>query len=177
MNSVIVCESWFGNTHRIAEAVTAELAEIGEATLLAVEDDIPPLDDVDLLVVGAPTHVHGMSSTMSRKAALDQSEQEGGEPGRGARGWLEELPSVESGRAAAFDTRAHKPELLVGSAAKGIAKRLRRHGFTLVAPPESFFVVGSDGPLEDGEVERAHEWARELARVVEAGRAVAKGVA
>ena len=69
-------------------------------------------------------------------------------------------------RAAAFDTRAHKPALLVGSAAKGIARRLRERGYVLAAEPESFFVEGTPGPLEEGELERAAEWGRKLANEV-----------
>jgi dienelactone hydrolase len=64
---------------------------------------------------------------------------------------------------AVFDTRAHKPELLVGSAAHGVARRLQRQGYRLIVEPESFFVQGTPGPLEDGELERAAEWAEALA--------------
>ena len=56
---------------------------------------------------------------------------------------------------------------LTGSAAKGIAKRLRHHGFEPVAEPESFFVHGTEGPLKDGELERAAAWARALGDQVE----------
>jgi hypothetical protein len=59
-----------------------------------------------------------------------------------------------------FDTRADKPALLVGSAAHGMARRLRHRGYRLVAEPESFFVEGTSGPLEAGELERAAEWAK-----------------
>jgi hypothetical protein len=33
----------------------------------------------------------------------------------------------------------------------------------MVVPAESFFVTGSEGPLEDGELERAGAWTRDLA--------------
>lgn len=131
-------------------------------------DEPPPsLDGVDLLVVGAPTHVHGMSSAMSRRSALEQKGEEGPQR-RGVRGWLRELPEVEGCRAAAFDTRIDKSVVLVGSAARGIAKRLSRHGFELVAPARSFFVRDSEGPLEDGELERARRWAQQVAAEVPA---------
>lgn len=165
MRSVIVCESWFGNTELVARAVAEELARYGQAELLSVSDEVEALGEVGLLVVGAPTHVHGMSSAMSRKSALEQAKSTA-DPGPGVRGWLKALPEVEGVRAAAFDTRIDKPVALVGSAAKGIGKRLRRHGFELVAPPESFFVLDADGPLADGELERAAAWARSLAATV-----------
>ena len=65
--------------------------------------------------------------------------------------------------AAAFDTRIDKPPALTGVAARGIAKRLGRRGWKLVAEPESFFVEDSEGPLADGELERAREWGKALA--------------
>jgi dienelactone hydrolase len=67
---------------------------------------------------------------------------------------------------AAFDTRANKPVLLVGSAARGIARRLRDRGYRLAIEPQSFFVEGTPGPLEEGELERASEWGRTLANEV-----------
>ena len=69
-------------------------------------------------------------------------------------------------RFAAFDTRAKKPVLLVGSAARGIARRMRERAYTPAVEPESFFVEGTPGPLEEGELERAQEWGRRLASEV-----------
>jgi flavodoxin len=163
MRSVVVCESWFGNTDKVAQAITDELARHGEAKLVSVGERPGELEQIDLLVVGGPTHAHGMSSSMTRRGALEQAHGEPEDAGPGVRGWLKELPKVDRGMAAAFDTRIEKPTVLVGSAAKGIGKRLRRHGFELVAPPESFFVLDSEGPLKDGELERATAWAEQLA--------------
>jgi hypothetical protein len=161
MRSLVVYESWFGNTQHVAEKIALALQEEGEVKLLTVDDDVPPLDDVDLLVVGAPTHVHGVSGKRSREAALDQGGF--GEAGRGVRGFIEELPNgVRGPHVAAFDTRAHKPVLLAGSAARGIARRLREHGHELAVEPESFFIEGTPGLLEKGELERAMEWGRSL---------------
>jgi hypothetical protein len=163
MRSCVVYESWFGNTRRVAEEIAAALAPEGEVELVSAQEPVPPLDDVDLLVLGAPTHVHGLSGRSSRAAAVEQ----GGEPGAGIRDWIDRLPSRTGGpRAAAFDTRVNKPVLLVGSAARGISRRLRHHGYDLVAEPQSFFVEGTLGPLEVGELERAREWGRTLANGV-----------
>ena len=161
MKSLVVYESWFGNTRRIAELIAAELAANGEVQLLSVDDPLPPLNHVNLIVLGAPTHVHGLSSRMSRKGALEQGEGTG-EAGIGARGWIERLPLCGGPSVAVFDTRAHKPELLVGSAAHGMAHRLRHRGYRMAVEPESFFVHGTPGPLEDGELARATEWGRAL---------------
>ena len=116
----------------------------------------------DLVVVGGPTHIHGLSTSMSRKGAL-KDHPNAAPPGIGVRGWLHELPAGEGRRAAAFDTRIEKSIVLVGSAARTIARPLRRHAYELAAEPESFFVVDADGPLKDGETERAAAWARTLA--------------
>ena len=118
MRSLVVYESWFGNTQRIAEEIAAALAHEGQVDLVTVDEPLPPLEDVDLLVVGAPTHIHGLSSKRSREGRSTQGAH--GEPGIGVRGWIDALPDGAGGpRAAAFDTRAHKPVLLVGSAARG----------------------------------------------------------
>ena len=162
MRTAVVCESWFGNTRKVGEAIAHELGQHGEALQLSVDDPAPPLEQIDLLVVGAPTHVHGLSSAMSRRSALEQR-GEGGEAGSGVRGWLRALPPGDGLRAAAFDTRIEKSPILVGSAARGIAKRLEHRGFTLVATPESFFVLDAEGPLKDGELARAADWAASLA--------------
>lgn len=162
MRTAVVCESWFGNTRKLAEAIAGELRKDGEAVLLSVDDPVPALDEIDLLIVGAPTHAHGLSSSMTRKGAIDQR-HEPGSAGVGVRGWLRDLPGGESRRAAAFDTRIEKPVVLVGSAARGIARRLERRGFVPAAPPESFFVLDTAGPLKDGELVRAAAWARSLA--------------
>ena len=165
MRTLVVYESWFGNTQRIAEKVAAALAPESEVEVLSVNDALPSLAHVDLVVLGAPTHVHGLSSGRSRQGAVDQR-GDGGEPGIGVREWIDRLPPSGGPRVAVFDTRAHKSGLLVGSAAHGMARRLRRHGYVLAFKPESFFVTGTEGPLEEGELERAWEWGRTLANEV-----------
>jgi len=165
MRSLVVYESWFGNTRRIAEEIETALAEEGEAEIVSVDDPLPSFLHVDLVVLGAPTHVHGLSSERSRTGALDQRGG-GGEAGIGARGWIDALPLSGGPSFAVFDTRAHAPELLVGSAAHTMARRLRKRGYRLAVDPESFFVHGTPGPLEDGELERAGEWGKALTNEV-----------
>jgi len=157
MRTIVVYESSFGNTRKVAEAVAEEL----DAELVHAGEEEPDLEDVELLVVGAPTHVHGLPGERSRQAAVEQG---GIRTARGVREWLDELPERDGCLAAAFDTRADKPMFVTGSAAKGIAKRLSRHGYRLATPPESFVVHGTEGPLEDGELERAEAWGWSLRR-------------
>jgi hypothetical protein len=169
MRAVVTFESVYGNTRAIAEAVAEGLGALHEVKV-ASHDQLAPEDveRADLVVVGAPTHMHGLPTSLSRKMAAKASEEEGvpldpsatAEPG--IRTWLSELAG-DGRAAAAFDTRIDKSPALTGSAARGIGKRLRRRGFQLPLEPESFFVDDAEGPLAEGELERAREWGRRMA--------------
>ena len=165
MRALVVYESMYGNTHAVADAIAAGLG--GEVEVRPVHDAGTVSGDVDLLVVGGPTHMHGLTSAMSRKAAVSAAEEDAVtvEPGAteepGLREWLRGLEGTGL-RAAAFDTRADARAALTGSAARGIARRLRRRGCDVV-DSQSFLVADSEGPLEDGELDRAREWAAGLA--------------
>jgi flavodoxin len=166
VKAVVVYESLFGNTHTVAEAVAEGLREGAEVDVTPVKDSTPGvLESADLLVVGGPTHAHGMSSKMTRKGALDDATKKG-KPvpdveGPALREWFDGIGKVERTRAAAFDTRLPPPKIIAGSAAKGIARRLRHHGFEVVGQ-ESFVVEHSEGPPAEGELDRAREWGRTL---------------
>jgi hypothetical protein len=171
MKALVLYESMFGNTAAVGEAIAVSLRSRGlEVEAGAIATFEPSwLAEVDLLVVGAPTHAHGMSSKGTRKAAVQDKRYPSAEPsaGPGIRDWLKELPSGSGRLAASFDTRFDKPRWLTGSAAEGIAQRLKRHGYRLVAPPESFF-VDNDHKLEGGQVDRATAWAATLAEGADA---------
>jgi flavodoxin len=178
MNVVIVYESLFGCTREVAEAIAAGVSggdESAEVSLVRVSDATAESGrDADLLVVGGPTHMHGVSTGMSRRMGVsgerkaaekkgEELETEPGAEGPGIRDWFGELPKAAAGRrAAAFDTRADFK--LAGGAAHGIARRLRHHGYTLVAEPEGFIILDTEGPLRDGEEERARAWGAALVR-------------
>lgn len=172
MKAVVAYESMYGNTRQIAEAIAAGLGPLGEVEVSSVNrDDGTAAEGGDLVVVGGPTHVHGLATSMSRKAAAQAAEEEGDvtlEPGAadgpGLRAWLSER-SGDGRPAAAFDTRLDRSPMLTGAAARGIAKRLRRRGFDVIADPESFLVEDSEGPLAEGETERAQAWGASLAEL------------
>ena len=171
MKAVVVYESMYGNTHRVADAIGRGLARSGEVVVVPVaKAALPLVTDVDLVVVGGPTHAHGMSRPNTRQAAVDQAKHKPIDPaasGPGVREWLETMPPIAAS-AAAFDTRAGvAPALVTGRASKGIAKQLRQHGFGQVVEPESF-LVDKDNHLEPGEEERAEEWGARLAAMVSA---------
>jgi hypothetical protein len=167
MRAVVVFESAFGNTERIARAIADGLTSIVPAR--AVEVGGAPLefeDDVDLIVVGGPTHALGMSRPGTRQQAAKQAEHGVVSNGIGIREWLSRVHAAPR-LAAAFDTRFKKPRLITGSAARGAEKGLRRIGCRIAAPAESFFVSGTTGPLLDGELERARRWGELLGSLVQ----------
>lgn len=176
MRALVVYESMFGNTHTVAEHIAEGIETVFEARLVTVHDASPmEIAEADLIVVGGPTHVHGMSSERSRAGAADIAatdddlDLDPDAPGTGLRDWFRDLAAdAGTGRlAAAFDTRVHASTLITGQASSGIAKRLRSHGFDLVAERESFFVDKSNH-LEPGEAERATAWGRRVAEAAQA---------
>jgi hypothetical protein len=165
MEALVVYESMFGNTRRIAEAVAAGLGESMGVTLGGVEDaPTAPGEGVGLLVLGGPTHAFSMSRAGTRADAHDKGAPGTAESG-GLREWVAGLPSgPHPTLVATFDTRVLKVRHLPGSAARAAAKAVRRHGYHLVLPPESFYVLDVDGPLADDEVRRAERWGLQLAQ-------------
>lgn len=151
MNSIVIYASHFGNTKRIAEAIADGLRAHGTARVLSVEVAPTTLPiGIDLVVIGGPTEAFRMTQPMSHY-----------------------LDSLEAGAlhgiaAAAFDTRLHMPRWLLGSAAVGVERRLVEAGTRVIAPRESFFVVGSPAELVPGELERAKAWGAALAAQVAA---------
>jgi flavodoxin len=143
VNAIVLYDSQYGNTERIAQAIADALGQYGQARAVRVAETNPgELAEVDLLVVGCPTQ--GWRPTTAILSFLEHI-QDGSWSGLAA---------------AAFDTRFRGPRLLTGSAARRIAQSLQKKGCSLLLPAESFFIKGTEGPLQDGEIERAAAWAR-----------------
>ena len=161
MNTLVVHESMWGNTRAVAEAVAERLGD--DVTLMEVTEAPHRLpDDLDLLVVGGPTHAFSMSRANTRRDARSKGAPEA-HVERGIREWLDEVVVTRPVDVATFDTRvggavSHLP----GSAARAAGKQVRRHHLGRVVAEESFFVEDSDGPLSDGELDRAFAWADSL---------------
>jgi hypothetical protein len=169
MKALVVYESMYGNTRAVAEAIADGL---GGSPVRAVHEAGEAPEQRDLIVVGGPTHMHGLATALSRRLAAEAAKEDGHaalEPGAtaevGLRAWLRDLVACEGVRAAAFDTRLDRSAALTGTAARGIARRLRGRGYEVVAK-ESFLVQDAEGPLEDGELDRARAWGEELARLI-----------
>ena len=157
MKALIVYDSFFGNTEQIAGAIAKALGSQGEVEAMRVGSVTPQqLAGLQLLIVGSPTR--------------------GFRPSEATVKFLNSLPAggLKGVKVAAFDTRIaqedmHSPILrfmffikIGGFAAKPIADALQKSGGELVAAPEGFIVKGSEGPLKDGELERAADWGRKM---------------
>lgn len=187
MKVLVVYESMYGNTHVVAGHIGDGLGDAGEVDVVPVgEATAERVAAADLLVVGGPTHVHGMSTKMSRGQAVAEEtlthEAEKGHDlevdpdaeGPGLREWFNGMTLGHRVMAAAFDTRMGGPAMLTGQASKGIRRRLEHHRCHVIAAPESF-LVDKENHLEPGEADRATAWGRSLlGKVAGAARAQAE---
>ena len=154
MRTLVVADTAYGNTWTIAEAVAAT---IGEAPLRrAAEVTSGDLQDLELLVIGSPT--------------------QGGRPLPAVSEFLKGLPdgTVKQLAFASFDTRIDVRRrgfglkallAVIGYAAPKLARELSRRGAHQVVPPEGFIVEDREGPLREGELERARQWANQIAAI------------
>jgi flavodoxin I len=142
MKALIVYDSVYGNTEKIARAIAEAITPSGEVKVLQAGEANPSeLASIDLLIIGSPTHA--------------------GRPTPAIQDFLNKVPELQGINVAAFDTRI--PTKLVkvfGYAAGRIAGNLKKKSGTLIASPVGFFVTGSKGPLKEGELERAAGWAK-----------------
>ena len=162
--ALVVYESMYGNTGRVAQAIAEGLRDHVDAIVCEVGVAPDTLPDVELLVVGGPTHAFGMSRASTREDAARSAARPVVSGRRGIREWTEALSAPTTQVAlATFDTKVARPRL-PGSAAHAVARRLRRLGMRQVCPAETFHVQGREGPLSDGELERARAWGQSVAR-------------
>jgi flavodoxin len=155
MKAKVVFESVYGNTEKVARAIGAALEAGAEVQVIPVTElDLEHLADVDLLVVGSPTQAFS--------------------PITGTKNLLKQLgPAQLKGiKYAAFDTRLSVEEVnskvlslmarLFGYAAEKIDRGLQGKGGVRIHEPAGFIVAGNEGPLKEGEIERAVAWGREI---------------
>lgn len=143
MNTLVVYFSKFGNTQKLAEAIAERLRSNGAVRTISSDDlTVNDLKDVNLVVMGSPTHNMNLPKTV--KPVIDN------------------LPKrILSGKlVAAFDT-SYKMSWLLNrfTASKRLTRKLRKLGGKLLLPPEIFHVMEREGPLYEGEIERAQGWA------------------
>jgi hypothetical protein len=175
MRVTVVYESFFGCTRAAAEAIAAGVRDSAPGTRVAVHAaaDAPPESArCDLLVVGGPTHLLGLSSPVSRWLQAQwwgdpvlplRSRRPHGRPSprRSLAAWLDGMTPARGACAAAFCTGTGGP--LSGSAVRAVGRRLRRRGLRLVTAPETFVVRRVTGPLPPQELARARAWGARIA--------------
>lgn len=152
MRAIIVYDSEFGNTKMIAEAIAVGIDNCKAEVLHVSEAGPVALDGVSLLFVGSPTRAFKPTPAIMK--------------------FIDAIPAgaIDDTAVAAFDTRIAGDDIKKGFfrfivesggyAANPIADKLRKKGGTLILPPEGFRVEGEEGPLKDGEAERATLWAK-----------------
>ena len=155
MRTLIIYDSFFGNTEHIARAIGNALDSQKDVTIIKVTEVKPEhLKELQFLIVGSPTR--GFRPTPAIKNFLKSIPKNG----------------LKGVKVAAFDTRIAMSDVdsrilpplvkIFGYAAEPIADRLQKKAGELVIPPEGFFVADSEGPLKQGELERVAEWARQI---------------
>lgn len=181
MKVMVVFESLFGNTERVARAIAEGIESklLGSEQVVVVEVSKAPAqlsDDVGLLVLGGPTHAFGMSRPGTRNDAIRRIGDEAVSHGIGVREWVATFQPGRRGLlTATFDTRAEQVRHLPGSAARSAAKALRHRGLRVLMRPESFYVADMEGPLVLGELSHARDWGAQLADAFHGAR-TAKGL-
>jgi len=158
MKVLIVYDSVFGNTEKIAQVIGNAMGSQAEVNILRVGNvKQENLRGLDVLIVGSPTRAF--------KPTKEITNFLNGFPKNGLKGV----------KVAAFDTRFTMSAIeesrvlpffvrLFGYAAKPISNRLKKKGGELIISPEGFFVEGVEGPLKEGEIERAASWAKEIVK-------------
>ncbi len=155
MKSLVIYDSFFGNTEKIAKAIGSAVGNPKDVTVCRVSDaNLDQLKGLELLIAGSPTRA--FRPTPAIKTFINSI------PGK----------SLKGIRVTAFDTRIAMSEKvpailrfmakLFGYADKPIMGGLIKKGGEQIMPSEGFFVVGSEGPLAEGELERAAEWAKKI---------------
>jgi flavodoxin len=166
IRALVAYESMFGNTERVAHAVAAGLGleDVGTTVLDVSGSSSVDVREIDLLVVGAPTHAFSLSRPSTRKDAVSQGGRQTAEM-TGMREWISRLPSQgwHAPLVAAFDTRVSKVHYLPACASRRAAHLLGQHGCRMVVRPAGFLVRDVPGPLESREVDRAIAWGRQVA--------------
>ena len=157
MKTFVVYDSQFGNTEKITQAIGHALGTHSDVEILRVGNAKPEnLSGISFLIVGSPTQRFRPTTAITD--------------------FLKSIPkdALKGVKVAAFDTRLTEEEIekvrilaffvrIYGYAAKPISVRLKKKGGELIIPPEGFYVEGMEGPLVDGELERAVDWAKQIA--------------
>lgn len=152
MTALIIYSSQFGNTEKIARAIGEGISSFEKVEVLPVaEAKVLDWNTIHILVVGSPT--------------------QGGRATKDLQDFLDAIPAdaLKNTKVAAFDTRFAEKDhgfglrllmRVIKYAAGKIAETLEQKGGQLVGPVEGFIVSKKEGPLAEGELERAKAWGK-----------------
>jgi flavodoxin I len=145
MKALVIYDSLYGNTEQIARAIAANMGE--EATVMNVKEaSAAAIAPYFYIIIGSPTQAGRMTPAI--KSFIDGLTPD----------------DLANKRFASFDTRAKSffVKLLGWAGVKIEAAIKAKHG-NMIAPAEGFFVVGTKGPLAEGELARAEAWGKRIA--------------
>jgi len=148
MKCLVVYDTSYGNTKKIAETIAETLKESGIEVDLFYVKDAKKLSakEYDFLVLGSPTKIGSMSFAV--------------------RGFIGRLKGEEwiNKPFTAFDTELLDViEKKGASAAEKIAETLKDKKLNQIMPVLKTAVLGMRGPLKENEIERTKEYTRDLA--------------
>lgn len=148
MKILVVYDSYFGNTERIALAIKDSIPENKHVLVKKISEfNTNDLEGVEVIIVGSPTRAFRPTEAIANfLKKIDVSKYK----------WI------------AFDTGVNTEQVkskvlnvmvkLFGYAAPNMAKIIKKAGGVMLADPETFYVIGNEGPLVAGEIDRFHKW-------------------
>ncbi len=152
MHTLVIYDSLFGNTEKLAHSIASG---IGKNVPVMKVNEVNPesLQNLDLLVIGSPTH-GGWPSEKTKSFINSLSE-----------GVLHELRTATFDTSISVEGQSKVTKFFVkmfGYAAGRLTAMSKKKGASIVAS-ESFYVSGKEGPLVEGEISRAKKWAASIA--------------
>ncbi len=144
MRTLIVYDSYFGNTQQIAEAIGHSI----EGSTVRKVNEIRDIDLYEKVIIGSPTRA--FRATTKAREFIWNAKLKG------------KTVMVFDTRMPADDSSSGFLRLLMklfGFAATKLAREVKKRGGILYGEPAGFIVTGSEGPLKEGEIERAIKWA------------------
>ena len=155
MKAVVLYDSYFGNTEKIAQAIGKALGTAKTVSVVKVDQaKREMLDGIDVFIAGSPTRAFSPTPTV--------------------KSFLKKIPAngLNGVKVAAFDTRLPMDEnvpgflkfmvKMFGYADKPLQDLMVKKGGRVSVQSQGFFVKESEGPLQDGELERAVDWAKAI---------------
>lgn len=148
MKTLIVYDSYFGNTEEIAKSIGESIKGAKVIKIKDIKQD--DIKDIGLLIVGSPTRAFRPTKAISD--------------------FIKNLPkdSLNDIKVAAFDTGINTKDTnsgflrfmvnIFGYASTYINKLLIAKGGKSILNPTTFWVIDTKGPLKKGELNRAQNW-------------------